>query len=118
LTDLPDDIAQLKAMLLQLQAKERAQAEEIAELKTTVQLLVEQLNLSKSKRFSSQSEKVAKGMFNEAEQQHALPNVNKSKAKTGRKPYLKRLSVKFICTNSAPLVVNVAKAPFMNAEKK
>ena len=73
-------------LLLQLQAKERAQSEEIAELKTTVQLLIEQLNLSKSKRFSSQSEKVAKGTFNEAEQQHALPNVNKSKAKTGRKP--------------------------------
>ncbi|MGI2227677.1 IS66 family transposase [Shewanella vesiculosa] len=93
MTDLPDDIAQLKAMLLQLQQENDAQKvllqakqEQVSELQTQIELLIEQLNLSKSKRFSSQSEKVAKGTFNEAEQQHALPNVNKSKAKTGRKP--------------------------------
>ncbi|MBB1441562.1 IS66 family transposase, partial [Shewanella sp. SG41-4] len=85
MTDLPDDIAQLKAMLLQLQQENDAQKvllqakqEQVSELQTQIELLIEQLNLSKSKRFSSQSEKVAKGTFNEAEQQHALPNVNKS----------------------------------------
>ncbi|MDH5999805.1 IS66 family transposase, partial [Vibrio aestuarianus] len=79
MNDLPDDVEQLKAMLLALQeanlAKDKllqAQQEEMAELKTRVDLLLEQLNLSKSKRFSSQSEKVAKGTFNEAEQQNAL----------------------------------------------
>ena len=60
--------------------------EEVAALKTQVQLLVEQLNLSKSKRFASQSEKVAKGTFNEAEQQNALPSSPKERRKTGRKP--------------------------------
>lgn len=75
MTDLPNDIEQLKAMLLELhaqnEAKEKllvAKQEEVAELKTQVELLVEQLNLNKSKRFSSQSEKVPKGTFNEAEQ--------------------------------------------------
>ncbi|MDH5983355.1 IS66 family transposase, partial [Vibrio aestuarianus] len=65
MNDLPDDVEQLKAMLLALQeanlAKDKllqAQQEEMAELKTRVELLLEQLNLSKSKRFSSQSEKV------------------------------------------------------------
>ena len=75
MTYLPDDIDQLKAMLMQLQ-EEKVQAEqlaqtrleEIVELETKVHLLVEQLNLSKSKRFSSQSEKIPKGTFNEAEQ--------------------------------------------------
>ncbi len=59
MTDLPDDIEQLKAMLLELhnqnEAKEKllvAKQEEVAELKTQVALLVEQLNLNKSKRFS------------------------------------------------------------------
>ncbi|MBF4218120.1 IS66 family transposase, partial [Vibrio anguillarum] len=68
MNDLPDDVEQLKAILLALQeanlAKDKllqAQQEEMAELKTRVELLLEQLNLSKSKRFSSQSEKVAKG---------------------------------------------------------
>lgn len=93
MTDLPDDVDQLKAMLLQLQqdseAKDKllqAKQEEVAELKTQVQLLVEQLNLSKSKRFSSQSEKVAKGTFNEAEQQHGLPKPEPKHHKKGRKP--------------------------------
>lgn len=79
MTELPDDIAQLKAMLL-------AKEEEVAALKTEVQLLIEQLNLSKSKRFASQSEKVAKGTFNEAEQQNALPTPAAKRGKTGRKP--------------------------------
>ena len=64
MTDLPDDVEQLKAMLMQLQKeklevdlKVQTQQEEIAALETKVQLLVEQLNLSKSKRFSLQSVK-------------------------------------------------------------
>ena len=78
MTDLPDDVEQLKAMLMQLQKekleadlKVQTQQKEIAELETKVQLLVEQLNLSKSKRFSTQSEKTPKGTFNEAEQQNS-----------------------------------------------
>lgn len=98
MTDLPNDIDQLKLMLVQLQeekvqAEQLAQArlEEITELENKVQLLVEQLNLNKSKRFSSQSEKVPKGTFNEAEQQNALPKSNDEKKKTGRKPLPKEL---------------------------
>jgi len=83
MTELPDDVEQLKAMLLQLQQEKQAQAEEIIELKSTVQLLTEQLNLSKSKRFASQSEKHPKGTFNEAEQQN---NPAPKHHKKGRKP--------------------------------
>jgi transposase len=79
MTDLPDDIEQLKAMLV-------AKEEEISALKNHVQLLIEQLNLSQSKRFAAQSEKVAKGTFNEAEQQDALPSAPKAQRQTGRKP--------------------------------
>ncbi len=81
MTDFPDDIEQLKAMLLAKDALLQAKEEEVAALKTQVQLLVEQLNLSKSKRFASQSEKVAKGTFNEAEQQDALPSSPKARKK-------------------------------------
>ncbi|MBF4247275.1 IS66 family transposase, partial [Vibrio anguillarum] len=98
MNDLPDDVEQLKAILLALQeanlAKDKllqAQQEEMAELKTRVELLLEQLNLSKSKRFSSQSEKVAKGTFNEAEQQNALNKPEPAHHKKGRKPLPKEL---------------------------
>ncbi|MGI2215041.1 IS66 family transposase [Shewanella oncorhynchi] len=86
MTDFPNDIEQLKAMLLAKDALLQAKEEEVAALKTQVQLLVEQLNLSKSKRFAAQSEKVAKGTFNEAEQENALPSSPKERRKTGRKP--------------------------------
>lgn len=93
MTHLPDDIDQLKAMLLELQqqneAKDKLLAEkqkEVAELTTKVQLLVEQLNLSKSKRFASQSEKIPKGIFNEAEQQNTVSKFESQKKKRGRKP--------------------------------
>jgi transposase len=93
MTDLPNDVDKLKAMLLELhqqnEAKDKllqAKQEEVVELKTKVQLLLEQLNLSKSKRFSSQSEKVPNGTFNEAEQQNAIPKSSDEKKKTGRKP--------------------------------
>ncbi|MGL4899326.1 MAG: IS66 family transposase zinc-finger binding domain-containing protein, partial [Shewanella sp.] len=86
MTELPNDIEQLKALLLAKEALLQAKEEEVAALKTQVQLLVEQLNLSKSKRFAAQSEKIAKGTFNEAEQQNALPKSVAECAKTGRKP--------------------------------
>ncbi|WP_017243627.1 hypothetical protein, partial [Vibrio breoganii] len=98
MTDLPDDIDQLKAMLLELhqqnEAKDKllvAKQEEVAELKTRIELLVEQLNLSKSKRFSSQSEKTPKGTFNEAEQQKSTTTFDDQKKKRGRKPFPKEL---------------------------
>jgi transposase len=86
MTDLPDDIAQLKAMLLAQDALLKAKEEEVAALKTQLELLVEQLNLNKSKRFAAQSEKVPKGTFNEAEQQDALPKPADKRGKKGRKP--------------------------------
>lgn len=86
MTDFPNDIEQLKTMLLAKDALLQAKEEEVAALKTQVQLLVEQLNLSKSKRFAAQSEKIAKGTFNEAEQQNALPKPTAERGKTGRKP--------------------------------
>lgn len=86
MTDFPNDIEQLKAMLLKLEQEKQAMAEEVTALKTQVQLLVEQLNLSRSKRFAAQSEKVAKGTFNEAEQQDALPSAPQKRRNTGRKP--------------------------------
>ncbi|OOE39547.1 IS66 family transposase [Salinivibrio kushneri] len=86
MTDLPDDIEQLKAMLLAKEALLHDKEEEISALKNHVQLLIEQLNLSQSKRFAAQSEKVAKGTFNEAEQQDALPSAPKARRQTGRKP--------------------------------
>ncbi len=53
MTDLPDDVEQLKAMLLKLQEENCAlkktvdtQAEEVVELENKMQLLLEQLNLS------------------------------------------------------------------------
>ncbi|MGL5654859.1 MAG: IS66 family transposase [Vibrio sp.] len=87
MTDLLNEIEQLKALLLAKEVLLQAKEEEVVALKTQVQLLVEQLNLSKSKRFAAQSEKVAKGTFNEAEQQNALPKPTAVRGgKTGRKP--------------------------------
>ncbi len=69
MTELPDDVEQLKAMLLKLQEESSAlkmtvdtQAEEVVELENKMQLLLEQLNLSKSKRFSAKSEKSPKAL--------------------------------------------------------
>lgn len=93
MTDLPDDVEQLKAMLLKLQEENNVlkktvdtQAEEVVELENKMQLLLEQLNLSNSKRFSAKSEKEPKGTFNEAEQQNALPKSAPKHHKKGRKP--------------------------------
>ncbi|MBD1226485.1 IS66 family transposase [Xenorhabdus griffiniae] len=79
MTDLPDDIDQLKALIGLLQA-------EIQEKDHHIQHLLEQLNLSKSKRFGKQSEKADKGMFNEAEQQDTLPKPPPAHHKKGRQP--------------------------------
>lgn len=86
MTDLPDDIDQLKALVCQLQALNQAQAESLAELRTQIQHLLEQLNLSKSKRFGKQSEKADKGTFNEAEQQISRPKPTPAHHKKGRQP--------------------------------
>ncbi len=105
MTKLPDDVEQLKAMFLKLQdenqSKDKAiatlektvktQAEEVIELENKMQLLIEQLNLSKSKRFSAQSEKESKGTFNEAEQLNSLPKSDPKHHKKGRKPLPKGL---------------------------
>ncbi|WP_315708219.1 IS66 family transposase [Brenneria uluponensis] len=98
MTDLPDDVDQLKAMLLQLQAENgslkealHTQAEAVVELENRLQLLIEQLNLSTSRRFSAQSEHVPKGTFNEAEQQHAISKPAPAHHKKGRKPLPKAL---------------------------
>ncbi|MEC6816693.1 hypothetical protein VXS05_16825 [Photobacterium toruni] len=51
-----------------------------------MQLLIKQLNLSKSKRFSAKNEKEPKGTFNEAEQQNAFPKPVPRHHKKARKP--------------------------------
>ncbi|KER00938.1 IS66 family transposase [Photorhabdus temperata] len=79
MTDLPDDIDQLKALVYQLQADIQGKDRQIA-------LLLEQLSLSKSKRFGKQSEKADKGTFNEAEQQDSLPKPAPAHHKKGRQP--------------------------------
>ena len=100
MTHLPDDVEQLKAMLLKLQEENQSkdeviatleqtvqtQAEEVVELEIKMQQLIEQLNLSKSKRFSAKSEKEPKGTFNEAEQQNALLKPAPKHHQKGRKP--------------------------------
>ncbi len=101
MTSLPDDINTLKRMLLELHAKNLHQAEQlntqaeqlalqteqIIELNNRLQWALEQLNLSKAKRFGRQSEKTPKGTFNEAEQLKAEDNPpSKPAAKKGRQP--------------------------------
>jgi transposase len=91
--ELPDDIAQLKQMLTQLQqqhqllqSQSQAQAEEIGDLKAQLERALAQLKLNRAKRFGRQSEKAPRGTFNEAEQQSRLTPATKSRQKTGRKP--------------------------------
>ncbi len=86
MTDLPDDIDQLKVLVCQLQAINQAQAESLAELRSQIQHLLEQLSLSNSKRFGKQSEKADKGTFNEAEQQASLPEPAQAHHRKGRQP--------------------------------
>jgi transposase len=97
MSQAPDEIVKLKAMLMKLQQENQALAAnnqaleskldiisaEVVTLKDKLELALAQLNLNRAKRFGVQSEKVAKGTFNEAEQ-----NVNTSPAhhKKGRQP--------------------------------
>jgi predicted nuclease with TOPRIM domain len=97
MSQAPDEIVKLKAMLMKLQQENQALAAnnqaleskldiisaEVVTLKDKLELALAQLNLNRAKRFGVQSEKVAKGTFNEAEQ-----NVNTSLAhhKKGRQP--------------------------------
>jgi len=83
--ELPDDIAQLKQMLVQLQSQNQAQAEELSELKAQLEHALAQLRLSRSKRFGRQSEKAPRGTFNEAEQQSSAKPETEGQKK-GRKP--------------------------------
>lgn len=80
-------------MLIKLQEENQAKdkiiqsvTEENVELENKIALLIEQLNLNKSKRFSSQSEKVVNGTFNEAEQQNGLPKTKIKPHRKARKP--------------------------------
>ena len=125
MTDLPDDVEQLKAMLMQLQKekleadlKVQTQQEEIAELETKVQLLVEQLNLSKSKRFSTQSEKTPKGTFNEAEQKNAIPKSDDEKKKRGESLYQVNSNVKLISMNLMRRIASAVMSLYTNVVSK
>ncbi|HEY5716439.1 MAG TPA: IS66 family transposase [Psychromonas sp.] len=70
----PDELTQLHAMLAKLQQENQAlesklkiiSAENIT-LKNKLELALAQLNLNRAKRFGVQTEKAAKGTFNEAE---------------------------------------------------
>ncbi|WP_261875732.1 hypothetical protein [Vibrio celticus] len=69
MTELPDDVEQLKAMLLKLQEENSAlkktvdtQAEEVVELENKMQLLLEQLNLSKSNASRPKAKKSPKAL--------------------------------------------------------
>ena len=95
--NLPDDINQLKQIIAQLHQQvndlsqdNQTQAEEISELKTQVEYMREQLNLSKSKRFGKQSEKVPRGTFNEAEQQAKAEPKHHKKGKQKLPEHLER----------------------------
>lgn len=95
--NLPDDINQLKQIIAQLHQQvndlsqdNQTQAEEISELKTQVEYMREQLNLSKSKRFGKQSEKAPRGTFNEAEQQAKAEPKHHKKGKQKLPEHLER----------------------------
>ena len=104
MSQAPDELVKLKALLMKLQQENQVLAAdkksltadnqaleskleiisaEIVTLKDKLELALAQLNLNRAKRFGVQSEKTAKGTFNEAEQ-----NANTSPAhhKKGRRP--------------------------------
>jgi len=89
MSQVPDELAQLQAMLTRLQQENQALAAdkesltannlaleselkvisaENVTLKDKLELALAQLNLNRAKRFGQQTEKAAKGTFNEAEQ--------------------------------------------------
>lgn len=114
MTNLPDDIDQLKAMLLEFQQQNEAKdkllaekQEEVAELTTKVQLLVEQLNLSKSKRFASQSEKKQRYIQRSRATKHRL-KVRNPKEKTRTKPLPEELVREETNTSLTRHIVNTA----------
>ena len=95
-TELPDDIAQLKQMLIALQHDNQSLSSELqvlstenSELRNQLEAALAQLNLSRTKQFGKRSEKLAKGTFNEAEQ---YQTQEKPRGKTGRKALPKHLT--------------------------
>ena len=82
-TELPDDIEQLKQMLIALQHDNQALSTENNILKNKLEEALAQLKISRTKQFGRRSEKLAKGTFNEAEQHQKQA---KPRSKTGRKP--------------------------------
>ncbi len=139
MTDLPDDIDQLKAMLLELhqenEAKDKllavkqeelvakheelaAKQEEVAELKTQIELLVEQLNLSKSKRFHHKVKKYPKAHLTKRSSKKRRLHPTTKRKKQVVSPFQKSSSVKFINMNSMRPIASVAKSPYINVELK
>jgi len=102
MSQAPDELAQLQAMLTRLQQENQALAAEkelltadnlaleselkviSAEnvtLKDKLELALAQLNLNRAKRFGQQTEKAAKGTFNEAEQHTTASPANHKKGR-------------------------------------
>ena len=81
-TELPDDIEQLKQMLIALQNDNQSLSSEVkelntqnkslstenSELKNQLEEALAQLKLSRTKQFGKRSEKLAKGTFNDNEE--------------------------------------------------
>lgn len=91
LPELPDDIAALKCLLTglyqqnaALQAEKQQMAEQLCELQTRLDYVLEQLQLSRSRQFGKRSEQAPKGSFNEAEQNQPKPEPQHHKK--GRQP--------------------------------
>ena len=102
---LPDDVAQLKALLMQHLQTNEQQRHDLTYYKTQVQLLQEKVNLLLHQRFGASSEKTSPDqiqlLFNEAEQHaaedeqaepaalsdaHSTAVTSHRRAKPGRKP--------------------------------
>lgn len=92
---LPDNLDELKRLLLGLYEKSEQQEKEIADLKARLQEVLEQLKLSQSKRFGRRSEKEPKGTFNEAEQQKKSKPQHHKKGRKKLPEHLKREERKY-----------------------
>ena len=103
---LPDNLDELKRLLLGLYEKSEQQEKEIADLKARLQEVLEQLKLSQSKRFGRRSEKEPKGTFNEAEQQKKSKPQHHKKGRKKLPEHLKREERKYTLEDHCvPVVV-------------